>query len=306
MENYISSMPIVPPEINTKHLVDDNLADNDKLTLLSELNNIEYKIIWELETWKKSEEAKFKFSLKAKEIEYLTKLDEEWRRKEQERDRIFRSKEVAIQQVEQKLKAKASELQKREQKLVVLEEELKQRINDTSKQLANKEEEITILKKKMKEERANLEKDKVISSSKADEYQAKLRKIEEEYSSFRREQENSPVNLIKNELNVKNLEIQELLKKIEKTEEIKEQYRIHFEKMKNEIIRLKKVNENLKDSHQKQQNSEIEQLKIKLSTLSMMEEKENLKNLRNELDVYRTQAGGGHSNDSFTEQQNPL
>lgn len=75
--------------------------------------------------------------------------------------------------------------------------------------------------------------------------------------------------------------------------------------MKNEIIRLKKVNENLKESHQKQQNSEIEQLKIKLGTLSMMEEKENIKNLRNELDNYRTQFGGP-SNDSFTEQQNPL
>jgi len=35
---------------------------NDKLQ--GEMNTLEYKIIWELETWKKAEEAKFKFSLK--------------------------------------------------------------------------------------------------------------------------------------------------------------------------------------------------------------------------------------------------
>lgn len=77
--------------------------------------------------------------------------------------------------------------------------------------------------------------------------------------------------------------------------------------MKAEILRLKKVNDNLKDTYQKQQNAEIEQLKIKLNTLSMFEDKENIKNLRNELDNFRTQFGGSTAqpNDSFNE-QNPL
>jgi len=38
---------------------------------------LEYKIIWELETWKKTEEAKFKLELKKREIEYLQKISEE-------------------------------------------------------------------------------------------------------------------------------------------------------------------------------------------------------------------------------------
>jgi len=41
---------------------------------LQDLNTLEYKIVWELETWKKSEEAKFKYHLKKKEIEFMQKL----------------------------------------------------------------------------------------------------------------------------------------------------------------------------------------------------------------------------------------
>lgn len=33
--------------------------------------DLEYKIIWELETWKKAEESKFKITLKQKEIDFL-------------------------------------------------------------------------------------------------------------------------------------------------------------------------------------------------------------------------------------------
>ena len=45
------------------------------------MNQLEYKIVWELETWKKAEEAKFKFVLKQKEIDFLSKLNEEWKAK---------------------------------------------------------------------------------------------------------------------------------------------------------------------------------------------------------------------------------
>ena len=103
-------------------------------------------------------------------------------------------------------------------------------------------------------------------------------------------------------MNSKNNEIQELKREIEKLNEIKEQYRIHFDKLKNEIIRLKKANDALKDGMQKQQHSEIEQLKIKLGTLSMMEEKENLKNLQNDLAQLKNQASSNINNNEM----NPL
>lgn len=95
--------------------------------------DLEYKIIWELETWKKAEEAKFKITLKQKEMDFLTGLSEEWKRREYEKEKLFKKTEASISQLSKKMKDKASELQKREQKIVLLEEELKTRINETSR-----------------------------------------------------------------------------------------------------------------------------------------------------------------------------
>lgn len=41
--------------------------------LLSEMAEVESKIIWELENWKKTEEAKYRYSLRQREIEFLQK-----------------------------------------------------------------------------------------------------------------------------------------------------------------------------------------------------------------------------------------
>lgn len=39
-------------------------------------------MIWELENWKKNEEAKFKIQMKEKEHEFLSNLQTEWKAKE--------------------------------------------------------------------------------------------------------------------------------------------------------------------------------------------------------------------------------
>jgi hypothetical protein len=74
---------------------------------------------------------------------------------------------------------------------------LKQRISETSKQLSVKEEDITSLKKKQKEERAQFDKEKAILTAKSDELASKYRRLEEEFSSFRKEQDASPISMIK-------------------------------------------------------------------------------------------------------------
>ena len=51
-------------------------------------------------------------------------------------------------------------MQKREEKIIQLEEELKSKILEVSRQLTSKEEEILNIKKKFKEERVLLESDK--------------------------------------------------------------------------------------------------------------------------------------------------
>ena len=78
--------------------------------MMQDLGSLQYKIVWELETWKKSEEAKFKFHLKKKEIEFLEKLKEEWRMKDVEKNRIFKAHEDKLIKIENSMKNKTREL----------------------------------------------------------------------------------------------------------------------------------------------------------------------------------------------------
>jgi len=61
-------------------------------------------------------------------------------------------------------------LQRREERIIQLEEELKSKISEVSRQLTSKEEEIMSIKKKFKEERVQLETDKKRLTKDANEY----------------------------------------------------------------------------------------------------------------------------------------
>lgn len=57
--------------------------------------------------------------------------------------------------------------------------------------------------------------------------------------------ENSPIAIVKGDLMKKVQEIKDLKKEIDKINQIKEQYKQYYEKVRDELIRLKKVNEDL-------------------------------------------------------------
>ena len=79
---------------------------------------VESKIIWELENWKKTEEAKYRYSLRQRESEFLQKLQTDWSKKEMERDKYFKEHETKLVKMETRLKGKVNELNKREQKII--------------------------------------------------------------------------------------------------------------------------------------------------------------------------------------------
>ena len=71
--------------------------------------------------------------MKQKEIEFLSNLNEEWKKRDSEKKKIFKNAEQKMLQIEQKIKKKAIDLKKREQKIILVEQELKQKINETAK-----------------------------------------------------------------------------------------------------------------------------------------------------------------------------
>jgi len=309
-KNELDEIAVIPASINVQNLPSANGNDVEKANFLNELGNIEYKIIWELENWKKAEEAKFRYQLKSKEVDFLKKLNDEWKKKESEREKVFKRSEAQIAQVETKLKQKTLDLQKREQRLILLEEELKQKINETSRQLSSKDEEITSVRKKHKDDRVQLEKERNILTAKNEDLQSKLSKLQDEYLGFRKEQETSPVNLIKNELSVKDSQIIQLRNEVNNANQIKEQYISYYDKLKQEIIRLQKENKTIREEAQRSSSAEIEQLKLRLSTMALMENKENFQSFKNEFQDFRNtqfnESGGPQSSAKNPFQRNYL
>lgn len=60
----------------------------EQKAILRELADIESKVIWELENWKRAEEARFRFNLKQKEAEFVEKMRTEWKQKELDREKV--------------------------------------------------------------------------------------------------------------------------------------------------------------------------------------------------------------------------
>ena len=110
--------------------------------------------------WKRAEMAKFLVHLKSREIEKIEEVTQDWRRKELERDQTFNDSMSKVASMESKMRQKATDLQRREERIIQLEEELKHKIQEVARQLTMKEEEIMQIKVRFKEERQGLEGDK--------------------------------------------------------------------------------------------------------------------------------------------------
>lgn len=69
-------------------------------------------------------------------------------------------------------------------------------------------------------------------------------------------------------------------KELEKANQLKEEYKQYYEKIREEIIQLKKAYEKLKSDQTNQTSSEIERLKLQIAALQMQSEKGQFANLR--------------------------
>ena len=121
---------------------------------------MDYQAVWQLEMWKRAEEAKFKAYLKQREIEKIEEITFSWKLKESERESTFNESLRNMENLETKLRQRALDLQRREERIIQLEEELKHKITEVSRSLASKEEEVLNVKKRFKEEKTQLEHEK--------------------------------------------------------------------------------------------------------------------------------------------------
>ena len=257
----------------------ENNEENGK-----ENNDQEKAIIWDLEVWKRAEQAQFKAYLKQLEFEYLSKLQEDFKNKEEEREKEFKAKINEINSLRNKLSKKASELESRENKIKLCEEELKMKCNEVSKQLLNKNEEIDLIKKNNKEEQNKLQKSITLLKKKIENKEKELNNLEEKFSNYKKTIEDSPTSGLRNEITRKQIQNEELEKQIKNLEnEIKNRDKT-IEKLKADIIKLRKNYETEKDNMYKQRMEEIEKLKFDIyNQRSSSEEMKEIRELKEKI-----------------------
>lgn len=104
---------------------------------------------------------------------------------------------VKVGQLESKVRQKALDLQRREEKIIQLEEELKHKIGEVGRQLTLKEEEIMNVKKRFKEERSTLEMDKKRLQQQTEELKARCEAAEAKLLALKRDVDESPLSVLR-------------------------------------------------------------------------------------------------------------
>lgn len=138
------------------------------------------------------------------------------------------------------MRQKATDLQRREERIIQLEEELKSKILEVSRQLTSKEEEIMSIKVKFKEERMSLENDKKRLTKEVADFHDKLGNATEKFYSLKRDVEESPLSVLRNELGQKQLEIVEMESRVKAAVEQRDDYRTKYDQIKRDMISLKR------------------------------------------------------------------
>lgn len=167
-----------------------------------------------------------------------------------------------VAQLEQKVRGKAIDLQRREERIVQLEEELKHKIAEVSRQLTVKEEEVVNVKKRFKEERFTLEADKKKLQQQLDELKARNEAVENRFVSLKRDIDESPLSVLRSELAQKNLSLAEADTKIKHLIDERDEARKKFDLLKKDMVNLKKQMDRDQKDTLSRQAEELEKLKV--------------------------------------------
>ena len=300
----MSFEPITQNVNSNPELSNQNKDIMEKSTFNQPPENKKEKIEFELENWKRTEEIKFKAYLRQVEYDYVTKLQEDFKRKEDAREKEFKQKINEINLLKNKLSKKASELESRENKISLCEEQLKLKINEVSKQLVNKDDEIAYITNRFKDEKALLQKEKITLQKNIENLKKQLENVNENFKKYKEEIEDSPISLLKNEINKKQILLEEAEKeKTRLNNEIINARNVN-DKLKNDLIKMKRAYEEDKENMYKQKMEEIEKLKFEIyNQRESKEELNELKNLKEQI-INSTGINGGLTQNYNTVNQN--
>lgn len=244
---------------------------------------------WEVQAWRKAEEAKFLAFLKGQEAEHLDRVAADWVLREKARAEQSEELIVNVGEMEAKLRGKMVELGRRETKIAAVEEEIKLYIADLNKQVEMKDEELKMWKEKLAEVRTGTGKDVKIIKNSIQVTRENTRKIEEEIVKFRKMTESQEVKDLKVQLAQKLNENAELMRKWQISKKAKEDVESTFFKLKGDLNKTLRVQDSERRIRQSQEREELVKRRMELETIRYQQEEcMQIKEVKDRMAGFRT------------------
>lgn len=145
------------------------------------------------------------------------------------------------------------------------------------------------VKKKFKEEKQMLETTTKRQATQIEELTARLVEADTKFVAYKQSVEHSPLNVLRTELAQKQIEIVDLESKLAKSNEDRDEYRVKFERVKKDMILLKKQIDHEKELALTRQAEELEQIKKQMKQQTQQQqERQELDALRHQLTMLTT------------------
>uniref|UniRef100_H3CFR0 Centrosomal protein 120 n=1 Tax=Tetraodon nigroviridis TaxID=99883 RepID=H3CFR0_TETNG len=260
----------------------------------------EYRTALELERWKEEQEDLFEKQLRRKELSYMQALAGEVKKRDQEREAIFRKKEMEYKAFEEQLQTTLLDLKKREEQLaeaeLEAEHELAQKELRAERELMERE--LQESRRRLQQEcehRVALERERVqlmeeertrLLQQIAD-GKSRHKQLEKEFQQYREQQNIKPEFRLQSEVNVLTLEKVELERKLESTTKSKLHYKQQWGRALKELARFKQREQENAMTRLKKQQEELEALKLRyLATeqkAAVQQDRKELEDIRNDL-----------------------
>nr|XP_033784896.1 centrosomal protein of 120 kDa [Geotrypetes seraphini] len=274
---------------------------------------LEYKAALELEMWKEVQEDLFENQLKRRELAHMQALAEEWKRRDREREALVKKKVAEYSILEEQLQKTLSDLEKRERQLVSAETELKkikselqmeherglQELQDTMRRV--KEDcthQVEMERSKIKQ----LEEYKLHLQQQLNDAEQRFKLLEKEFQQHKEQQSSKPEIQLQSEINLLTLEKVELERKLESSTKSKLHYKQQWGRALKELARLKQREQENAMARLKKQQQELEHMRLRYLAAEEKEvvktERQELEEIRNELNKLKQQEEGKKSQDS--------
>ncbi|WIA21573.1 hypothetical protein OEZ85_000765 [Tetradesmus obliquus] len=163
----------------------------------------EYLVAWELEVWKKAEEARFRAQLKELEQQRMSVIEQQWWKRERAREAEAAALKAEYGRLEQQTKALLAAVQEREAKLLSAEADLARRRADLERQQAGRMSEAEAAVRRLQvecEHQLSLERDRTAAVARQRDAaesrllaaEARAAALEAQFSEYRSAQRDTP------------------------------------------------------------------------------------------------------------------